>query len=51
VPPLPTLAVAAELKAMPQDLRRFGEVELMRGQNRFVAALRAAAALVEGAMQ
>jgi N-acetylated-alpha-linked acidic dipeptidase len=51
VPPLPTLAVAAELLAMPQDLRRFGEVELMRGQNRYVAALRAASALVEGAMR
>jgi hypothetical protein len=51
VPPLPTLAVAAELLAMPQDLRRFGEVELMRGQNRYVAALRAASALVEGTMR
>jgi hypothetical protein len=51
IPPLPTLAVAAELPAMPQDLRRFGEVELMRGQNRYVAALRAATALVEGAMR
>ncbi len=40
VPKLPTLAVAAELAAMairsPAPLR---EVELMRGQNRFVAAI------------
>lgn len=50
VPPLPTLAVAAELAALPPELRRFGEVELMRGQNRYVAALRAATALVEGAL-
>ena len=50
VPPLPTLAVAAELPALSPELRRFGEVELTRGQNRYVAALRAATALVEGAL-
>jgi hypothetical protein len=50
VPPLPTLAVAAELASLPPDLRRFGEVELMRGQNRFVAAMRAATAMVEEAL-
>jgi hypothetical protein len=51
VPPLPTLAVAAELPSMPPELRRFAEVELMRGQNRYVAAIRAATALVRGALQ
>jgi N-acetylated-alpha-linked acidic dipeptidase len=50
VPPLPTLAIAAELPALSPELRRFGEVELIRGQNRYVAALRAATALVEGAL-
>jgi N-acetylated-alpha-linked acidic dipeptidase len=50
VPPLPTLAIAAELPSLSPELRRFGEVELTRGQNRYVAALRAATALVEGAM-
>ena len=50
VPPLPTLTVAAELAALAPDLRRFGEVELMRGQNRFVAAMRAATAMVEEAL-
>ena len=50
VPPLPTLSIAAELPALSPELRRFGEVELMRGQNRYVAALRAATALVEGAL-
>jgi len=50
VPPLPTLAIAAELPALSPELRRFGEVELTRGQNRYVAALRAATALVEGAL-
>ncbi|MBV8839710.1 MAG: M28 family peptidase [Alphaproteobacteria bacterium] len=50
VPPLPTLAVAAELPSLSPELRRFGEVELTRGQNRYVAAIRAATALVEGAL-
>ena len=50
VPPLPTLAVAAELASLPPETRRFGEVELMRGQNRYVAAMRAATVLVEGAL-
>jgi hypothetical protein len=50
VPPLPTLAVAAELPGMSEEVRRFGQVELMRGQNRYVAALRSATRLVEGAM-
>ena len=50
VPPLPTLAVAAELPGMSKELRRFAEVELMRGQNRYVAAIRAAIRLVEEAI-
>ena len=49
VPPLPTLAVAAELAQLSSELRPVGEVELMRGQNRYVAALRAATRLVTGA--
>lgn len=49
VPPLPTLAVAAELPGLPEGLRRSGGVELMRGQNRFVAALRAATAIIDRA--
>lgn len=42
VPPLPCLAIAAELPQLDEALRRPGAVELMRGQNRFVAAMRAA---------
>lgn len=42
VPPLPCLAIAAELPQLDEALRRSGAVELMRGQNRFVAAMRAA---------
>ncbi len=48
VPPLPTLAVAAELPDMPEVLRKPAQVELMRGQNRFLAAMDAAIRLVEG---
>jgi N-acetylated-alpha-linked acidic dipeptidase len=47
VPPLPTLAVAAELPSLPEALRRPGAVELMRGQNRYVAAIEAATRLVQ----
>jgi hypothetical protein len=47
VPPLPTLAVAAELPRLPEALRRAAQVELMRGQNQYVAAIEAAMALVE----
>ena len=50
IPPLPTLAVAAELPTLPEALRRSGAVELMRGQNRYLAALRAAVRLVDGAL-
>ncbi len=47
VPPLPTLAVAAELPALEGGLRKSGQVELMRGQNRYLAAIGAAKRLVE----
>jgi hypothetical protein len=45
---LPTLAVAAELPGLSAEMRRFGEVELMRGLNRYIAAIDAATCLVEG---
>ncbi|HWL80400.1 MAG TPA: M28 family peptidase [Roseomonas sp.] len=50
VPPLPTLAIAAELPKLPEALRRSGGVELMRGQNRYVAAMRAATRMVREAV-
>ena len=49
VPQLPTLAVAAELPGMSPAMRRFAGMELLRGQNRAVAALRAAARRVRRA--
>jgi N-acetylated-alpha-linked acidic dipeptidase len=51
VPPLPTLAVAAELPRFtdPHE-RRCATVELMRGQNRFLAAMQEARRLVETAI-
>jgi N-acetylated-alpha-linked acidic dipeptidase len=50
VPPLPTLAVAAELPDLPEALRRPAQVELLRGQNRYLAAIDAARRLVENAL-
>ena len=51
VPPLPTLAVAAELPEFADGHeRRCAQVELMRGQNRFVAAMEQARRLVEAAV-
>ena len=51
VQPLPTLAVAADLADMTDPhLRRVALVELMRGQNRFIAAIAAARALVAAAV-
>jgi len=48
VPRLPTLAVAADLPAFAEGhQRRCAEVELLRGQNRFVAAMTQARRLVE----
>ncbi len=50
VQPLPTLAVAADLADMTDPhLRRVAGVELMRGQNRFIAAIEAACRVVERA--
>ena len=49
VPPLPTLAVAADLMDMTDDhMRRVAQTELLRGQNRFLAAMAEALALVSG---
>jgi hypothetical protein len=51
VPPLPTLAVAAELPEFADGHeRRCAVVDLMRGQNRYVAAIDAARRLVESAV-
>ena len=50
VPPLPTLAVAAELPEFAEGhMRKMALTELRRGQNRFVAALDQARRLVETA--
>ena len=48
VPPLPTLAVAAELPEFAEGhMRKMALTELMRGQNRFVAEIDQARRLVE----
>ena len=50
VPPLPTLAVAAELPEFAEGhMRKMALTELMRGQNRYVAALDQARRLVQAA--
>ncbi len=50
VPPLPTLAVAAELPEMTDDhLRRVAQTELLRGQNRYLAAIGQARRVVAAA--
>jgi N-acetylated-alpha-linked acidic dipeptidase len=49
VPPLPTIQVAEELPRLPAEKRGFAQTQLVRGQNRLVAALREAQHLVEGA--
>jgi hypothetical protein len=49
VPPLPSIAVAEELPKHPPETRGFAETQLLRGQNRLVAALRAATKLVQSA--
>jgi hypothetical protein len=50
VPPLPTLAVAADLPQFEDaHERRCAAVELMRGQNRFLAAMERARRLVDTA--
>lgn len=50
VPRLPTLAVAAELPGFADDhMRRVAQVELMRGLNRYLAAIDQARRVVGGA--
>jgi hypothetical protein len=49
-PPLPTLASAAEVPSLPESIRGFGKTQAMRGQNRFVAAMREAQRIVAKAM-
>ncbi len=49
-PPLPTLAAAAEVPGLPEATRGFGKTQAMRGQNRFVAAMREAQRIVAQAM-
>jgi hypothetical protein len=49
VPPLPTLAIAAELPEITDPhLRHCAGMDLLRGQNRFVAAVRQACEVVGG---
>lgn len=50
IPPLPDLSVALELSGMDETTRGFATTHLKRGQNRFVATLREAGRLVEGAL-
>ena len=51
VPPLPTIAVAAELPGCKDDhMRRVAGVELMRGANRLLAALEEAKRVVAAAL-
>jgi N-acetylated-alpha-linked acidic dipeptidase len=50
VPPLPTLASAAEIPSLPAAKRGFGKTQAVRGQNRFVAAMRESRRIVEAAM-
>ena len=51
VPPLPTIAVAAELPGYADDhMRRVAGAELMRGANRLLAALDDARRLIEAAL-
>jgi len=46
IPPLPTLSVANDIRSLPKALRGFARTQLTRGQNRVVAALRAAIKLI-----
>jgi N-acetylated-alpha-linked acidic dipeptidase len=50
VPPLPTLANAADIPAQPEAIRGFARTQATRGQNRFVAAMRDATRVVERAL-
>jgi hypothetical protein len=49
VQPLPTLAVANDIAAMDLSVQGFARVQLTRGANRFIAALREAERLVRAA--
>ena len=49
VPPLPSLAVAADLGRLEGDARRSAAVDLLRGRNLFIAAIRDAESLVRSA--
>ncbi|MBM3521850.1 MAG: Zn-dependent exopeptidase M28, partial [Alphaproteobacteria bacterium] len=49
-PPLPTLQIAAELPRLPESRRGFGRTQLLRGQNRFIAAMDEAGEIVARAM-
>ncbi|MEJ2665638.1 MAG: M28 family peptidase [Deinococcales bacterium] len=50
IPPLPDLALALELKALPAEDRPFAAMELLRGRNRVVATVREAAERVRQAL-
>ncbi len=50
VPPLPALAVAADLDRLDAGTIGFATTQLMRGQNRVVAAMREAARIVRRAL-
>jgi hypothetical protein len=51
VPPLPTIAVAAELPGhLDGHMRRVAAVELMRGENRLLAVLAEARRVVKAAL-
>ena len=49
VPPLPTLAAAAELPGLQGHMRQVAQTELMRGQNRYLAAIGQARRVVAAA--
>jgi hypothetical protein len=49
IPPLPTLSAANDIRALPKQRRGFAATQLMRGQNRVVAAMREAVRLIASA--
>jgi N-acetylated-alpha-linked acidic dipeptidase len=50
IPELPALSAAEDIKKMPKERQGFAKTQLVRGQNRVVAALRAATKMVEDAI-
>lgn len=50
VPALPTLSAASEIKGLDKLKQGFAKTQLVRGQNRYIAALREAEAVVASAM-